>query len=236
MTRARFAPRFSIVLTGFAAGLIACSSDNSDLTDGGNDASYDATQDATQDVAKMDAGSDVVTQDASDGGCPSSWTALPTADPSLAVPDGGGGLLIHAAGSGTQNYTCEGTATDAGTTTYAWTFVGPAATLDDCSSNVIGHHFASEAGAAAPEWQTLDKSYVIGKKLVAFTPDGGSASVPWLLLEETSSGGSGTISSTLFVQRLFTDGGVAPTTTCDSTTVGNTVDQPYTADYYFYGP
>jgi hypothetical protein len=225
-----------LILLPAAATLIAsaCSGDSS-TSDGGTDATPDiTTADVGQpDVKQADASSDVTT-DVGDGGCPASWTMLPTVPASLDVPDGGGVILLHAAGVGTQNYTCEATTTDAGTT-YAWTFVGPAAQLEDCASNVIGHHFASEAGASAPEWMTVDTSYVIGKKLVAYTPDGGAASVPWLLLQEVSSGGTGPIASTLYVQRLFTDGGVAPTTTCDSTTVGNSTDEPYTADYYFYG-
>jgi hypothetical protein len=213
--------------------LQACSGDNNN-GDGGSDATSDTTQ---QDVSSGDVASDVAKdvaqQDASDGGCPSSWTLAPTVVDSLDVPDGGGGVILHAAGSGTQNYVCEATTTDAGTA-YVWTFVGPQATLDDCAANLIGHHFASEAGAAAPEWQTLDNSYVIGKKLAAYTAD--AAAVPWLLLQETSNAGTGTIASTLYIQRVNTSGGVAPSSGCDSTTVGNTSNQAYTADYYFYGP
>ena len=213
------------------AALEACSS-NPEQGDGGNDA---AQNDVTQnDVAqqKDSATNDVQQSDASDGGCPSTWTATPDVGvPGLDVPDGGGGVILHGAASGTQNYMCE--ANDAG---YSWTFTGPQANLDDCSSNLIAHHFASDAGPTAPEWQTLDNSYVIGKKIAAYTPDGGSGSVPWLLLQETSNGGSGVIAQTLYIQRLFTDGGVAPTSTCDQGTVGTTMQQPYTADYYFYGP
>jgi hypothetical protein len=225
-------------LIAVALVLEACSGDSSNQNDAGNDASIDVTQDVAKnnDASANDASqNDASGNDASDGSCPAAWTDLPDAGAALAVPDGGGNVLIHAAGSGTQNYTCEGTTTDAGTS-YAWTFVGPAATLDDCASNLIGHHFASEAGAAAPEWETLDNSYVIGHKIAAYTPDGGASAVPWLLLQASSSGGSGTIAQTLYVQRLFTSGGIAPTTTCDNTTAGTSVQQPYTADYYFYGP
>ncbi len=228
--------RSGIVITLGAAslGLVAvqaCSGDSSTTTDGGSDAANDTLQ---QDVSKPDA-SDAATDAASDVSVTcASWMNLPDAAPSLAVPDGGGNLLLHAAGTGTQNYTCESSMNDAGVTSYAWTFVGPVATLDDCTQTLIGHHFASEAGAGAPEWQTLDDSFIIGKAIVKF--DAGSSAVPWLLVQETSNGGNGTIASTLYVQRLFTTGGVAPSTTCDGTNVNTTTDVAYTADYYFYGP
>ncbi len=227
------------IMLGFAstacAFAFACSGDSSN-DDGGTDASNDTTQ---QDVNKPDAkngdaqtndaSNDVQTIDASDGGCPASWLDLP--DASALLPDGGlPALLIHAAGAGTQDYTCE--PQDGGG--YAWVFVGPEATLDDCTQTLIGHHFASDAGAA-PEWQTLDNSYVIAKKVIAYTPDGGQGSVPWLLLQETSNGGTGTIAKTLYVQRLNTSGGNAPSTTCDGNDVDASSKVAYTADYYFYG-
>jgi hypothetical protein len=222
-----------------SAGLIvlqACS-DNAGDDDSGTDAHSDTTQ---PDVSNKDVASDVVgndANDAGDGACPASWMVVPDAGGNL-VPDGGlPPLLIHAAASGTQNYQCEAqsASTDGGDggTTYAWVFVGPQANLDDCNAQLIGHHFASEAGAAAPEWQTLDQSFVIAAKQAAFTAD--ASAVPWLLLKETSNGGSGSIAKTVYIQRLYTSGGIAPTTTCDSQNVNATQNVPYTADYYFYG-
>ena len=144
-------------------------------------------------------------------------------------------MLVHAAGVGTQNYTCEMVMTDAGTA-FAWVFTGPQADLNDCAQTKIGSHFASDAGPTRPEWQTLDGTFVIGKKVAAFTPDGGAGAVPWLLLQQVSTGGTGTLAQTSYVQRLNTTGGVAPTATCDGTTVGMTQNVFYTADYYFFGP
>ena len=203
------------------------------------DASSDASQDVTSapdssskpDSSTTDSGGG----DASDAGCPSSWTATPTVPTALAIPDGGTTVLIHAAGVGTQDYTCEQVTTDAGSS-YQWVFVGPEAELRDCNATVIGHHFASDGGAGAPEWMTVDNAYIIGKKSAAYTPDGGASSVPWLLLQTTSSGGTGPITSTEWVHRLDTDGGIAPTATCDSNNAGTTQKVGYTADYYFYGP
>jgi len=215
----------------------ACSGDNNNETDSGTDASTQPDVNK-QDVATTDVSTKDVINDVTDGGsCPTSWTVFPDAGAATAAltPDGGfpANVILHAAGSGTQDYTCEAQAGDAGTT-YAWVFVGPEANLDDCNQTLVGHHFASEAGAAAPEWQTLDNSFVIAKKLAAFTDDAGS--VPWLLLQETSNGGTGTIAKTLYVQRLYTSGGIAPMTGCDQNSVNTTQKVAYTADYYFYGP
>jgi hypothetical protein len=165
--------------------------------------------------------------DASEGGCPTGWLVPPAVVASLAVPADGGVLRIHVSATGTQNYVC--TPTDAGA---AWTLTGPTATLDDCTSALYGHHFTSDGGAALPEWQAADGTYVVGRKVAAFTPDGGSGSVPWLLLQVVGSGGSGPLARSLYVQRLDTKGGVA-TGACDA---GATQLVDYGADYYFYGP
>jgi hypothetical protein len=201
-----------------------------------------ALDSGSQDAAMQDSlapeaeGNDAGTSDgapASEAGCPQAWLTAPSADTSITVPADGGSVLLHVSASGTQNYTCEQIA-DGG---YSWVFVGPEAQLFGCDSTLVGHHFASDGGAAAPEWQTLDGTYVVGHKMGSFMPDAGPPSVPWLLLQATSHGGTGTLSQVAYVQRLFTDGGVAPSTTCDNSSAdGGQSKIPYIADYYFYGP
>ena len=232
------------VILGTALMVGACSGD--DTNGSGADASTDAhAQGDTSlgdsgggsDSATLDAGSDTGALDSGGdaGVCAASWTIAPTVDSTIALPDGGGRVLIHAAATGKQDYTCLDATTDAGTV-YAWKFVGPEADLDDCHAIKIGTHFASDAGATRPEWMTtIDNSFVIAKKVGGF--DAGSTSVPWLLLQSTSSGGAGPISTTLYVHRVNTTGGVAPTAACDANTnLGMTQKVAYTADYYFYGP
>jgi hypothetical protein len=216
--------------------LPACSSSNGAGGGGGNDASPDsgggedssAGDSSSGDSSLGDSGGDAEPGDASDGGCPSGWLLAPTVPASIEVPADGGGVLLHAAGAGTQNYAC--TPGDGGV---SWVFVGPQADLSDCNGNVIGHHYASDGGATFPEWITVDGTYVVGHKVAAYTPDGGAASVPWLLLQAVDHGGTGTLSHVAYVHRLDTDGGVAPGTGCDA---GDMVQVPYTADYWFYGP
>lgn len=197
----------------------------------------DATTSDAGDAGASDAAPDVV---ASDAACPA--PALPGDDPfALPVVDGGvvladgGVVLLHAVGVGTQDYTCEGTADDGGTS-YAWTFVGPQAELTNCNAQVVAQHFASEAGAGSPEWQAPDGTYVIGQKQAAYTPDGGSPSVPWLVLGAVSTGGgdAGTFVGTQYIERLHTDGGVAPSAASCNVEAGTVTQKvPYTADYYF---
>ncbi len=251
------------ILSAALAVLPACSGDDTSPGGSANDASAtDSSLEDTgttpeQDSATPDTGSvnpdtgtadtgaptDAGTADADageepDGQCPSSWFVAPVTDPSIAVPDGGGGVLLHAIGTGTQNYMCKVNSTDAGAP-YTWQLVTPEANLTDCHNTVIGHHFASEGGANFPEWQTNDGTYVVGSKKAAFTPDGGSTSIAWLLVAAVDGGGgSSVLSMTDYIQRLNTDGGVAPATGCspDGGDVGQTTDVGYTADYYFYGP
>ncbi len=50
----------------------------------------------------------------------------------------------------------------------------------------------------------------------------------------TTGPADGTLTSTTFIQRLNTTGGLAPAGGCDATLVGATAPVAYTADYYFY--
>jgi hypothetical protein len=171
--------------------------------------------------------------DASDASCPTGWLELPADDPF--VLDAGVSVILHAGGSGTQDYACLPT-TDGG---YGWTLTGPDASLGDCNGVVIGHHFASAGGAGYPEWQTLDGTYVIGHKVTGTTPDGGAGSVAWLVLQAVDAGGgTGTLKNVQYIERLHTNGGLAPSTGCDSVSAeaGATTTVGYTADYYFLGP
>ncbi len=206
----------------------------------GSDAAHsgDATASDGGESGAGDAAADVATGDVATGDGACSAPALPSDDPFTI--DASTTVFLRASGAGTQNYTCEATEVDGGTS-YGWTFVGPQAALTDCNAMVVAQHFASEAGAGFPEWQAIDGTYVIGQKQQAYTPDGGSGSVPWLLLGVVSSGGSGdaggTLSGAQYIERLHTDGGVAPSgAACTADAGGTTEKIPYTADYYFLAP
>lgn len=177
-------------------------------------------------------------------GCPPSWLQPPSVAPGIAPPAGNASIVLHAAAGGTQNYACgPAAAADAGSAppsgdapSYAWKFAGPEATLDDCHGAPIGRHFASDAGASAPEWQTSDGASIVAHKVAASSPDGGAPAVPWLLLATDHAAGTGPLAAVTYIQRVGTSGGVAPGVPCDASNAGVTRKVPYTADYYFYAP
>lgn len=173
-----------------------------------------------------------VGSDGASGACPAAWLEAPAVDPNIAVPNGNGHVVLHAAAKGSQNYTCTPVA-GVGGVTYSWWPAGPEATLIDCHSAALGQHFASDAGAGAPEWQTLDGAYVVAHKAAASTVDPGA--VPWLLLNVDRGSGTAPFTDTRYVQRVRTSGGVAPNARCDPSRVGALEKVPYTADYFFYG-
>lgn len=147
----------------------------------------------------------------------------PSVPANIQVPAGNKPFLLGHA-TGTQNYTCQLTSSG-----YAWTLVGPVATLvDDKGKQLVTHY-------AGPTWQTKD-----GSKVVAARVDGVTVSptaIPWLLLRATSTmpGPDGDrLTHTTYIQRVNTTGGLAPTSGCDQSTLGAARNVEYTADYYFY--
>jgi Protein of unknown function (DUF3455) len=132
-------------------------------------------------------------------------------------------LMGHA--TGTQNYTCQSTATG-----IAWTLVAPAAVLVDDKGKQIMTHYAG------PTWQARDGSTVMGARMKGVTMD--PTAIPWLLLRKTSTSmgpdGGDRLTSTTFIQRVNTTGGLAPATGCDAAHLGAAVNVPYEADYFFY--
>ncbi len=148
-----------------------------------------------------------------------------------AVPDGlrrpdGAKLVARLIGKGSQVYTCT-TNTDGGAR--AWTLKAPDAKLygeDGCGP--IGTHFAG------PTWKLDgDGSSVVAAR-VASAPSPRSDSIPWLLLEATSTSGQGRFGAVTAIQRLETDGGVAPSSGCDATNADHETSVPYSALYAFY--
>jgi Protein of unknown function (DUF3455) len=139
----------------------------------------------------------------------------------LAVPAGQRRAFQWKA-QGVQIYTCQA---DAGAAA-AWVFTAPEAKLRDAQGRDAGTHFAG------PTWQALDQSRVVGKKLVAASPD--PTSIPWLLLQAESHEGNGVMAAVTYIQRLDTKGGLAPATGCDASHLGETARVDYSASYAFY--
>ena len=141
----------------------------------------------------------------------------------IAVPSGSR-LAVTLKAAGLQNYECRakpGTSGD-----FAWTFVSPEAALKDDSDKLVGRHYGG------PSWEHGDGSKVTGTVL-ATAPASMVGDIPWLLLKGDASG-SGVLAGVTYVQRLHTNGGVAPSDPCGAPTIGTRKAVRYTADYLFY--
>lgn len=153
-----------------------------------------------------------------------STRACPDNVPAALAPAADQDLAFVLRASGSQIYTCNGT---------AWVFTAPDAQLYPAHSceaddDPVGHHYAG------PTWEWYDDgSTVVGKKLAGATVD--STAIPWLLLTALSHGpNDGRMSDVTSIQRLDTVGGLAPTTGCDAAHTGMAESVPYTAKYFFY--
>jgi hypothetical protein len=173
----------------------------------------------------------------------------PPVPPNLRVP-AGNTLFLAGHARGTQNYICLPTPTG-----FVWTFFSPQATLfftvktfaGDLQQQIITHFLSpnpDEGGTGRATWQSSFDSSEVWAKL---HPDGSSTdsnfvadgAIPWLLLDEAGTRrgptGGDTLAHTTLVQRLSTQGGVAPETGChEAANVGATALVPYSADYFFY--
>jgi hypothetical protein len=149
----------------------------------------------------------------------------------IALP-AGAKVKLHYRGVGAQIYGClanggADAGADAGATAYSWVFKAPDALLLDMNFAPVGMH------GAGPSWTSSDGSVVTAKAQAnADAPRAGA--IPWLLLKEDTTTGTGVFSDITFIQRLNTAGGKAPATGCDATTVNTQVRVPYSADYYFF--
>jgi hypothetical protein len=130
----------------------------------------------------------------------------------------------HAIGS--QIYECK--ASDKGG--FGWVFVAPEADLYNAKNEKVGTH------GAGPFWAALDGSQTLGT--VKARANGARANdIPLLLLSSKSNGVAGKMARVSSVQRLNTDGGVAPAKGCaEAADAGKRVKEGYSADYVFFEP
>jgi hypothetical protein len=131
--------------------------------------------------------------------------------------EAGNKVAFHAYAVGVQVYRWTGT---------SWSFVGPKAVLyaGDEGNGEIGIHYAG------PTWESASGSKVVGTVEERCTPD--PSAIPWLRLKASRSEGPGIFDGVTYIQRVNTVGGTAPADPGDF--VGEVVEVPYTAEYYFY--
>ena len=132
-------------------------------------------------------------------------------------------LVGHA--TGVQIYRCTITGDS-----YAWSFVAPRAKLYDNQGKLLMTHYGG------PTWEARDGSTVKAARVDGVTVD--PDAIPWLLLQaipQPAGSDGDRLTGTTYIQRLNTTGGVAPAASeCSADTLGDVVEVPYTADYYFW--
>jgi Protein of unknown function (DUF3455) len=134
-------------------------------------------------------------------------------------------LAMIISAKGVQIYECRAKKDRAGE--YEWAFVAPEADLFDARGKRAGRHYAG------PHWESTDGSKILGT--VKERADAPAAdAIPWLLLTAKSVGPGGAFSKITSVQRVNTEGGVAPKAGCSQASAGTSARIKYTADYYFF--
>jgi Protein of unknown function (DUF3455) len=144
----------------------------------------------------------------------------------LRAPDGQM-VVLKAFGKGVQIYACRATTGDPGN--FEWSFKAPEADLTNKDGKRIAKHYAG------PTWEANDGSKVVGEvQQKADAPRAGA--VPWLLLKAKRNEGTGTFARVTYIQRVDTEGGVAPTAGCDRAHIDTEARVDYRANYYFHAP
>jgi hypothetical protein len=152
---------------------------------------------------------------------PYSQAVLPMA---VQVP-AGNKVAMETVGVGEITYECRGKSNMAGQ--YEWVFVGPDAKLMDRSGKQVGKYFGPPA-----TWENMDGSKVTATQ-VAVAP-AGAGSIPFQLVKANPAMGNGAMTGTTYIQRVATQGGVAPSAVCDASKMGTKQIVKYQADYIFY--
>lgn len=125
-------------------------------------------------------------------------------------------------GAGEISYECREKAAGQ----YEWVFVTPVATLKNAAGAVVGKYYGG------PTWEANDGSKVTGKQLAVAPSTPGS--IPLQLVKADPAMGMGAMQGVSYIQRLKTQGGVAPAAACGMTNKGERRQVAYQADYVFY--
>lgn len=143
---------------------------------------------------------------------------------SIQVPDGNM-VALKTLGVGKITYECRDKPDAAGE--FAWVFAGPDAALNDSDGKQVGRYFGPPA-----TWEAIDGSKVTGTQL-AVAP-GGEGNIPYQLVQANPAMGEGAMTGVTYIQRLKTQGGVAPAMACTEANKGEQQLVQYQADYIFW--
>jgi hypothetical protein len=145
--------------------------------------------------------------------------------PAAITPPAGNAAFLVGHATGVQIYGCKAKGDDP--SKFEWSFKAPEADLTDDHGKKIAKHYTG------PTWEASDGSKVIGElQQKNDAPKPGA--VPWLLLKAKSNEGAGAFGKVTYIQRVDTEGGVAPAAGCDQAHANTEARVDYKANYYFY--
>ena len=134
-------------------------------------------------------------------------------------------VAMETVGVGEITYECRDKKDAAGQT--EWVFVGPDAKLLSRSGQQVGKYYGPPA-----TWESNDGSKLTAPQ-VAVAPNG-AGNIPLQLVKANPATGMGAMTGVTYIQRVATQGGVAPATPCTPATKGQKQVVKYQADYIFY--
>ncbi|MCC2677350.1 MAG: uncharacterized protein K0R58_4297, partial [Ramlibacter sp.] len=134
-------------------------------------------------------------------------------------------VAMETVGAGSITYECRVNANMAGE--HEWFFVGPDARLMDRSGKQVGRYYGPPA-----TWENSDGSRITATQ-VAVSP-AAAGSIPLQLVKANPAMGSGAMTGVTYIQRVSTQGGVAPAIACSAANLGARQVVQYQADYIFY--
>ena len=137
----------------------------------------------------------------------------------------GNKVALETVGVGEITYECRDKANAPGMT--EWVFVGPNAVLNDRSGKQVGKYYGPPA-----TWEALDGSKVTATQL-AIAP-AGAGNIPYQLVKANPAMGTGAMQGVTYIQRVATQGGVAPASACAASNLGQKEIVKYQADYIFW--
>jgi len=151
---------------------------------------------------------------------PFSQAGLPAA---VQVP-AGHKVAMETVGVGQITYECRAKKDMAG---HEWVFVGPDARLMDRQGQPVGRYYGPPA-----TWESRDGSKLTGAQL-AVAPAAAGA-IPLQLVKANPAMGMGAMQGVTYIQRVATQGGIAPALLCDASQMGRKEVVNYQADYILW--
>ena len=134
-------------------------------------------------------------------------------------------VVMETVGAGDITYECRAKKDMAGQ--FEWVFVGPDAKLMDRSGKQVGTYYGPPA-----TWASLDGSQLTATQLAVASV--GTGHIPLQLVKANPAMGMGAMQGVTYIQRVKTQGGVAPAVACDATNMGSQQTVNYQADYIFW--